>query len=69
MSDDLSIPNSGYRGNRAGRYGTGRFRHGMEPNTRRLVLFAGGVGAVLAALIGASALMGRHSGEVPVVSV
>src|ERR1700733_13559316 len=40
----------------------------MEPNTRRLVLFAGGVGAVLAALIGASALMGRHSGEVPVVT-
>jgi len=68
VSDDLSIPNAGYRGSRAGRYGTGRFRHGMEPNTRRLVLFAGGVGAVLAALIGASALMGRHSGEVPVVT-
>jgi hypothetical protein len=66
VSDDLSIPNSGYRGSRAGRYGTGRFRH--SPHTRRLVLFAGGVGAVLVALIGASALMGRHSGDVPVVT-
>jgi hypothetical protein len=68
VSDDLSIPNSGYRGSRAGRYGTGRFRHGMDPHTRRLVLFAGGLAAVLATLIGASALMGRHSGEVPVVT-
>ena len=70
MSDDLSIPNPGYRGNRAGRYGTGgtRVRQGMDPDTRRLMLFAGGLGAVLAVLIGASALTGRHAGEVPVVS-
>ena len=70
MSDDLSIPNPGYRGNSAGRYGTGntRVRQGMDPDTRRLMLFAGGLGAVLAVLIGASALIGRHSGEVPVVS-
>jgi hypothetical protein len=40
----------------------------MDPDTRRLMLFAGGLGAVLAALIGASALTGRHAGEVPVVS-
>ncbi len=32
------------------------------------MLFAGGLGAVLVVLIGASALTGRHSGEVPVVS-
>src|ERR1700674_5784248 len=68
VSDDLSIPNSGYRASRAGRYGTGRFRHGMDPHTRRLIMFAGALGAVLATLIGASALMGRQSGEVPVVS-
>jgi hypothetical protein len=70
MSDDLSIPNSGYRGNQAGRYGTGqaRARPGMDPDTRRLVMFAGGLGAVLVALIGASALVGRHGGEVPVVT-
>jgi SPOR domain len=40
----------------------------MDPDTRRLVLFAGGLGAVLVVLIGASALVGRHSGEVPVVT-
>ena len=68
VSDDLSIPNAGYRGSRAGRYGTGRLRHGMDPHTRRLILFAGALGAVLATLIGASALMGRKSGEVPVVT-
>jgi hypothetical protein len=70
VSDDLSIPNPGYRGSRAGRYGTGQVRvqQGMDPDTRRLMMFAGCLGAVLVALIGASALMGRHSGEVPVVS-
>jgi hypothetical protein len=68
VSDDLSIPNSGYRGSRAGRYGTGRFRQGMDPHTRRLIMFAGTLGVVLATLIGASALMGRRSGEVPVVT-
>jgi SPOR domain len=70
VSDDLSIPNPGYRGNRAGRYGTGatRVRQGMDPDTRRLMMFAGGLGAVLVVLVGASTLMGRHSGEIPVVS-
>jgi cell division septation protein DedD len=70
VSDDLSIPNPGYRGSRAGRYGTGqsRVRQGMDPDTRRLMLFAGGLGAVLAVLIGASALTGRHANEVPVVT-
>jgi hypothetical protein len=70
VSDDLSIPNPGYRGNRAGRYGTGqgRNRPGLDPDTRRLVIFAGGLGAVLVALIGASALIGHRSTEVPVVT-
>jgi hypothetical protein len=39
----------------------------MDPDTRRLVMFAGGLAAVLAVLIGASFLMGRRSTEVPVV--
>jgi hypothetical protein len=70
VSDDLSIPNPGYRGNRAGRYGTGqgRVRQGMDPDTRRLVIFAGSLGVVLVVLIGASALMGRHANEVPVIT-
>lgn len=40
----------------------------MDPDTRRLMMFAGGLGAILIVLIGASALMGRHTGEIPVVS-
>ena len=70
MSDDLSIPNPDYRGNRAGRYGMGQTRHqqGMDPDTRRLVMFAGGLGAVLVVLIGASALIGHHSTGIPVVA-
>jgi hypothetical protein len=69
VSEDLTIPNPDYRGNRAGRYGTGQNRHrpGMDPDTRRLMLFAGGLGAVLVVLIGASALIGRHGSGVPVV--
>ena len=42
-------------------------RQGMDPDTRRLTLFAGGLGAVLAVLIGASALVGHHGDSVPVV--
>jgi hypothetical protein len=70
VSDDLSIPNNAYRGTRAGRYGTGqgRIRPGMDPDTRRLVLFAGGLGAVLAVLIGVSSLMHRGGTETPVVA-
>ena len=69
MSEDLSIPNPGYRGSRAGRYGTGpgRVRPGMDPDTRRLMMFAAGLGGLLVILVGASALVGRHAGEVPVV--
>lgn len=70
MSDDLSIPNPGFRGAQAGRYGMGpRQRRGMDPDTQRLTMFAGGVAAVLLGLIGAFALTGRHgSGNgIPVV--
>lgn len=70
MSDDLSIPNPGYQGNRVGRYGTGqsRARSGMAPDTRRLMIFAGGLGIVLIGLVGASMLIGHRSGEIPTVS-
>jgi hypothetical protein len=40
----------------------------MDPDTRRLVMFAGGLGAVLVVLIGASALIGHHSNVIPVVT-
>ncbi|WP_428490551.1 SPOR domain-containing protein [Rhodopila sp.] len=70
MSDDLSIPNPGYRGTQARRYGTGqgRVRRRLDPDTRRLALFAGGVGAVLVVLIGGSALIGHRGTEVPVIT-
>jgi hypothetical protein len=66
MSDDMSIPNAGYRGNRPGRYG--RIATRMDPDTRRLVLFAGGLTGLLVCLIGASTLMGHRTGTVPVVT-
>jgi cell division septation protein DedD len=70
VSDDLSIPNPGYRSARVGRYGTGQRvkSGGMDPDMRRMAIFAGGIGTVLVLLIGASALTGRHSGETPVVT-
>ena len=40
----------------------------MDPDTRRLMMFAGGLGAVLVVLIGASAIVNRHKGEVPVIT-
>jgi cell division septation protein DedD len=40
----------------------------MDPDTRRLVMFAGGLGTVLVVLIGASTFVGHHNGEIPVVS-
>ena len=39
----------------------------MDPDTRRLMMFAGGLGGLLVVMIGASALVSRHSSEVPVV--
>nr|WP_294505657.1 SPOR domain-containing protein [uncultured Rhodopila sp.] len=70
MSDDLSIPNPGYRAARVGRYGAGQRvkSGGMDPDMRRMAIFAGGIGTVLVLLIGASALTSRHSGETPVVT-
>jgi hypothetical protein len=40
----------------------------MDPDTRRLVMFAGGLGVVLVVLIGASFLIGHRGTEVPVVA-
>ena len=70
MSDDLTIPDPAYRGNRAGRYGTGqtRVQPSMDPDTRRLMLFAGGLGAILSILIGTSAVIGHRSKDVPVIT-
>jgi len=70
VSDDVSNPAEGFRGSRAGRYGMGAApapRATGDSDMRRMALFAGGVAAVLAVLIGASALTGRHGSEVPVV--
>ncbi len=66
MSDDVSIPNPGYHGKRSARYG--RAHGGMDPDTKRLVLFAGGLGGVLTCLIVGSSLIGHRSTVVPVVA-
>ncbi len=66
MSDDMSIPNATYNGDRLRRYGRSAAR--MDPDTRRLMLFAGGLAGVLICLIGASTLTRQRSGSVPVVT-
>ena len=70
MSDDLSIPTPENRSARPARYGAGPriAKRRMDPDMRRMGLFAGGIAVVLAALIGASALTGHRGTEVPVVS-
>jgi hypothetical protein len=40
----------------------------MDPDTRRLMLFAGGLGTILAILIGTSAIVGHRSNDVPVIT-
>jgi hypothetical protein len=65
VSDDVSIPNASYTARRAGRYG--RSRAGISPDNRRLLLYAGGLGGVLIAMVTASTLTSRHSGPLPVV--
>ena len=44
-----------------------RQRAGMEPNTRRLALIAGGIGGLLVLVVGAWSLTGLKPGGVPVV--
>jgi len=48
-------------------YRTPRHRSGMDPNTRRLAIIAGGIGAALLVMVGAWSLTGGKSGGVPVV--
>jgi len=48
-------------------YRTPRRRPGMDPNTKRLALIAGGIGGALIVLVGAWTLSGHHRGGLPVV--
>ncbi len=48
-------------------YRTPRHRPGMDPNTRKLALIAGGLGAALLVMVGAWSLTGAKSGGIPVV--
>lgn len=48
-------------------YRTPRHRPGMDPNTRRLAIIAGGIGAALVVMVGAWSLTGGKSGGIPVV--
>jgi FtsZ-interacting cell division protein ZipA len=48
-------------------YRTPRHRPGMDPNTRKLAIIAGGIGAALVVMVGAWSLTGGKSGGVPVV--
>jgi hypothetical protein len=69
MRDDLDIPFPAMSAAHAGSYGdrSGRSSGGMDANTRRLALIAGGIGGVLLAVMGGWTLMGhRHTG-IPVI--
>ncbi len=44
-----------------------RGREAMDPATRRLAMIAGGIGLLLAVLIGGWAFGGRHAGSIPVI--
>ena len=65
MSDDVSIPNSGYASRRTGRYG--RHNRVGGADNRRLLIYAGGLGALLVAMVAASTLTSHRNGAVPVV--
>jgi hypothetical protein len=60
VSDDLTIPRPVYGGAR-------RNRSRIEPGTRRLLMIAGALAAGLVVVLGASSVMRRHTGEIPVV--
>jgi cell division septation protein DedD len=66
MSDEISIPNPGYRRGRPGRYG--RSSASANPDAKRLALFAGGVGVALICLIGGATLVSHRSATVPVIT-
>ncbi|MBS0638290.1 MAG: SPOR domain-containing protein [Proteobacteria bacterium] len=66
MSDDISIPNPGYTGRRAGRYGRAA-RTPLSPDSKRLLLYAGGLGGLLIAMVTASTLTSHRGGPVPVI--
>jgi hypothetical protein len=40
----------------------------MDPDTKRLLMFAGGLGGVLTCLVAGSSLIGHHNGVVPVIA-
>ena len=44
-----------------------RGREAMDPASKRLALIAGGIGLLLAILVGGWAFGGRHSGSIPVI--
>ncbi len=67
MRDDLDIPFPAMAGVQGGSYTPRGSRDGIDANTKRLALIAGGIGAALLLLMGGWSLMGhRHTG-VPVI--
>ena len=64
MRDDLDIPLP----STGPSYRVARARPSLEPNTRRLMLIAGGLGGALVLLVGTYSVIGhRHPATVPVV--
>lgn len=67
MREELDIPMPAMGPANPGSFRVPRRRADMDPNTKRLALFAGGIGGTILLLVGAYSLAGRHNGGVPVV--
>jgi cell division septation protein DedD len=63
MGPGMGAGGTGARDN----YRVSRRSEGIDPNTRRLAMIAGGIGGAFALLVGVYSLSGHHGGGVPVV--
>ena len=69
MRDDLDIPLPMSGAAPIGAYGQGGYRSAgrMDPNTKRLLIIAGGIGGALVVLMGAWSLTGHKNAGLPVI--
>ena len=70
MRDDLDIPYVGHTATMAepfGRAGYGTRQSGLDPNTKRMAIIAGGIGGALLVMVGVWSAMAPHRAGTPVI--